>query len=84
VKGDVKMDDEKVLDRRVDAEYEGEFADIIAATHRVAEIICTASQLTNENAKKSLFAGVKEILSDCITAIDSRIAENTEPVMEDD
>ena len=78
------MDDEKVLDRRVDAEYEGEFSDVIAATHRVADIICTASQLTSEDAKKRLLEGVKIILTDCIQAIDNRLTEETEPILEDD
>lgn len=78
------MDDEKVLDRRVDAEYEGEFADVIAATHRVGEIICTASQLTNEDAKKDLLEGVKKILTACIEAIDARFAEDDTPILEDE
>lgn len=78
------MDDEKVLDRRVDAEYEGEFADVITATHRVGEIICTASQVTNEDAKKSLLEGVKIILADCIKAIDERFAEDVQTVLEDE
>jgi hypothetical protein len=78
------MDDEKVLDRRVDAEYEGEFADVIAATYRVADIICTASQLTSEDAKNRLLEGVKIILTDCIQAIDNRLTEDTEPILEDD
>lgn len=78
------MDDEKVLDRRVDAEYNGEFADVIAATHRVADIICTASQLTSEDAKNRLLEGVKIILTDCIQAIDNRLTEETEPILEDD
>lgn len=78
------MDDEKVLDRRVDAEYNGEFSDVIAATHRVADIICTASELTSEDAKKRLLEGVKIILTDCIQAIDNRLTEETEPILEDD
>lgn len=78
------MDDEQVLDRRVDAEYDGEFSDVIAATHRVADIICTASELTSEDAKKRLLEGVKIILTDCIQAIDNRLTEETEPILEDD
>lgn len=78
------MDDEQVLDRRVDAEYDGEFSDVIAATHRVADIICTASQLTSEDAKNRLLEGVKIILTDCIQAIDNRLTEETEPILEDD
>lgn len=78
------MDEEKVIERNIEPEYDGEFADVIAATRRVAEIICTASQLTNENAKRDLFAGVKEILTDCIAAIDKRITEDEEPILEDD
>lgn len=78
------MEDEKVLDRRVEPEYEGEFADVIAATHRVADIICTASQLTSEDAKNRLLEGVKIILTDCIQAIDNRLVENPEPILEED
>lgn len=78
------MDEEKILDRRVDAEYEGEFADVIAATHRVADIICTASQLTSEDAKNRLLEGVKIILTDCIQAIDNRLTEDAEPILEDE
>lgn len=78
------MDEEKVLDRRLDAEYEGEFSDVIAATHRVADIICTASQLTSKEAKDKLLEGVKIVLTECIQAIDTRLSEGTETILEDD
>lgn len=78
------MDDEKVLDERMMPDIEGEFSDIIEATRRVGEIICTASRVTNETAKKDLLAGVRIILEDCIEAIDRRFQGEDEPVLEDD
>lgn len=75
------MDDEKVLDSRIWPE-DGEYGDIIKLLHRSGDIICTATEVTNEEAKKALFASVKILLNDCIKAIDSRT--EVEPVLEDD
>lgn len=75
------MDDEKVLDSRVWPE-DGEYGDIIKLLHRSGDIICTASEVTNEEAKAALFSSVKILLADCIRAIDSR-AEVT-PVLEEE
>lgn len=65
-------------------EYEGMFGDIISALDRSRDIVCTASKITDEAAKKALFAGVKIILANCIDAIDGRETADDEPVMEDD
>lgn len=77
------MEDEKVLDTREWPE-DGEYGDIIKLLHRTADIICTAAEVTNEQAKKSLFEGAKTLLADCIDAINERVS--IEPVLteEDD
>lgn len=77
------MGDEKVLDTKQWPE-DGEYGDIIKLLHRVGDIICTASEVTNEEAKRSLFTSAKILLDDCGKAIDKRVG--TEPVLieEDD
>lgn len=73
--------EEKVM--KDEFEYEGMFADIITAIDRSRDIVCTASKITDEAAKKALFEGVKIILENCIEAINSR--ENADsPILEDD
>lgn len=64
-------------------EFEGMFADVIGALDRARDIVCTASKLTDEEAKKALFTGVKIVLQNCIAAIDSRQTDDV-PVMEED
>lgn len=63
---------------------EGMFGDIIDALDRSRDIVCTASKVTDENAKTALFAGVKIILANCISAIEDREKTNAEPVVSDD
>lgn len=75
------MGDDKVLDVKVWPE-DGEYGDIIKLLHRSGDIICTASEVTNEQAKRALFDSVKILLADCISAIDSRVT--VEPVLEED
>ena len=75
-------DSEKVL--KDEYEFEGMFADIISALDSSRAIVCTASKLTDEKAKKALFEGVKITLANCISAIESREKGDEEPVIEDD
>lgn len=77
------MEDEKVLDTREWPE-DGEYGDIIKLLHRTADIVCTAAEVTNGDAKASLFTSAKILLGDCISAIDNRT--DVEPVLteEDD
>lgn len=77
------MDEEKVLNNDEFTGFAGEFSDVVEAVDRVREIICTASKITSEDAKKSLLDGVKIILADCIDAIESR-TQTEEPVIEED
>ena len=67
-----------------DFPYEGMFGDIIDALDRSRDIVCTASKITDEDAKTALFAGVKIILANCISAIEDREKANAEPVVETD
>ena len=76
------MDDEKVISNTWPED--GEYGDIIKLLHKTADIICTAAEVTNEDAKKSLFEGAKALISDCITAIDKRIGLEPVLVEEDD
>jgi molecular chaperone GrpE (heat shock protein) len=75
-------DNEKVL--KDEYEFEGMFADIISALDSSRSIVCTASKLTDEKAKKALFEGVKITLANCISAIEDREKGDSEPVIEDD
>ena len=79
------MEDEKVI-KREDPVFDGMFADVIGAIDRTRDILCTASQITDEAAKKALFDGAKIILRNCINAIDDRIGVDETPVIleEDD
>lgn len=75
-------DREKVMSDEF--ELDGMFGDIISALDRTRDIVCTASKITDEAAKKALFAGAKIILANCIDAIDGRETADDEPVMEED
>lgn len=77
------MDDEKVLDTREWPE-EGEYGDIIKLLHRVADIVCTASEVTSEDAKKKLFEGASILMDDCKEAIRTRVGIEPVLVEEDD
>lgn len=77
------MGDEKVLDRHDDPVFDGMFADVIGAIDRTRDIICTASQITDEKAKRALFDGAKIILENCIAAIDDRAKQDDTPVIEE-
>jgi hypothetical protein len=77
------MEDSKVLDTREWAE-DGEYGDIIKLLHRVADIMCTASEITSEKAKATLFTSAKILLGDCISAIDDRAGVEPVLVEEDD
>jgi hypothetical protein len=72
---------EKVLDTREWPE-DGEYGDIIKLLHRIGDIVCTASEVTNEDAKKTLFTSAKILLDDCGKAIDERVA--IEPVLDEE
>lgn len=80
---DMKMDEEKVLDMRAWPE-DGEYGDIIKLLHRVGDIVCTASEVTSEDAKKKLFEGANILLDDCKNAISSRVGIEPVLVEEDD
>ena len=77
------MEEEKVLDTKEWPE-DGEYGDIIKLLHRTGDIVCTASEVTNEDAKKTLFTSAKILLEDCIKAIDTRVGVEPVLVEEDD
>lgn len=75
------MGDEQVLNRGAWPE-DGEYGDIIKLLHRVGDIICTAAEVTNEDAKKTLFTSATILIEDCKKAIQNRV--QVEPVMTED
>ena len=75
------MDDEKVMDTQEWPE-DGEYADVIACLHKIAEIICMASQVTDEFAKKSLFQSAEILITNCKDALATRT--EIEPVIEEE
>lgn len=77
------MDDEKVINTVVWPE-DGEYGDIIKLLQRTAEIVGTASQVTNEDAKKELFRSARILIDDCGKAIESRITIEPVLIEEDD
>jgi hypothetical protein len=77
------MEDGKILDTREWPE-DGEYGDIIKLLHKTGDIICTAAEVTNEEAKKQLFASAKILIEDCGRAIDERVGTKPVLVEEDD
>lgn len=64
-------EDSKVLDTTTWPE-DGEYGDIIRLLHKSAEIICMAAEVTDEEAKKTLFTSAKILIADCNKALDAR------------
>ena len=76
--------DEKIVNNEYPCD--GMYGDIIDALDRSRDVVCTAAKITDESAKTALFAGVKIILANCISAIEDREKANNEPIIteEDD
>ena len=78
------MDEEKVIEHKWE---DGALADICEALRRSEDIVRTADEVTDDNAKFKLLEGVNIILDNCINAIKERakngeILTNT-PVIEE-
>lgn len=63
------MDEEKVIERKWE---DGALCDIYDALRRAGEIVQTADEVTDENAKIKLLEGVNIILDNCIEQIKKR------------
>ena len=63
------MDEEKVIERKWE---DGALCDICDALRRAGEIVQTADDIADENAKIKLLEGVNIILDNCIEQIKKR------------
>ena len=75
------MSDEQVIVRNEWPE-DGEYGDIIKLLHRIGDTIALAAEVTNEEAKKTLFTSATILIDDCKNAIQSRV--QVEPVITED
>lgn len=75
------MGDEQVIVRNEWPE-DGEYGDIIKLLHRIGDTIALAAEVTNEEAKKTLFTSATILIDDCKNAIQSRV--QVEPVITED